>query len=88
MQMNMQMIMQMIAGENVCELNCRALTFRFYALLNETVIDGTLCHPDDPSRVCVAGSCKVGSKFAYYVNRIQLTRPTWPTSQSPKEILV
>ncbi|XP_046649174.1 thrombospondin type-1 domain-containing protein 4-like isoform X2 [Daphnia pulicaria] len=45
-------------GENPCELNCRALTFRFYALLNKTVIDGTLCRPNDPTRVCVAGTCK------------------------------
>ena len=54
-----------IPGENLCELNCRALTFRFYALLNSSVIDGTLCHPDDPSRVCVAGSCKVGTRLHF-----------------------
>ncbi|XP_045026312.1 thrombospondin type-1 domain-containing protein 4 isoform X2 [Daphnia magna] len=45
-------------AENPCELNCRALTFRFYALLNKTVIDGTLCRPNDPTRVCVSGTCK------------------------------
>lgn len=44
-------------------MNCRALTFRFYALLNKTVIDGTLCRPNDPTRVCVAGTCKVRKSF-------------------------
>ena len=55
-----------LLAENPCELNCRALTFRFYALLNKTVIDGTLCRPNDPSRVCVAGTCKVGHGIPHF----------------------
>ncbi|XP_077446291.1 thrombospondin type-1 domain-containing protein 4 [Stigmatopora argus] len=46
-----------VAGDQHCELNCRAAGFRFYVRLADKVIDGTPCGPDDSS-VCVAGKCK------------------------------
>ncbi len=53
--------LSLVSAAKPCELNCRAKDFGFYALLNKTVIDGTACHYNDPTSVCVAGSCKVGS---------------------------
>jgi len=47
---------------NKCELNCRAVGFRFYATLNKTAVDGTPCNGAGGERwVCVSGLCKVGS---------------------------
>uniref|UniRef100_A0A4W3IYR2 Thrombospondin type 1 domain containing 4 n=1 Tax=Callorhinchus milii TaxID=7868 RepID=A0A4W3IYR2_CALMI len=40
-----------------CELNCRAVGFRFYVRQAEQVIDGTPCHYNATS-LCVAGLCK------------------------------
>lgn len=39
-----------------CELNCRAIGFRFYVRLSEAVTDGTPCGQND-SNLCVAGKC-------------------------------
>ncbi|TNN48484.1 Thrombospondin type-1 domain-containing protein 4 [Liparis tanakae] len=39
-----------------CELNCRAVGFRFYVQLSEKVIDGTPCGQNDTS-LCVLGKC-------------------------------
>nr|CAD7196360.1 unnamed protein product [Timema douglasi] len=49
-----------MATPSRCELNCRAVGFRFYATLNQTVVDGTPCRGDFPGRwVCVSDMCKV-----------------------------
>ncbi|XP_028999890.1 thrombospondin type-1 domain-containing protein 4-like [Betta splendens] len=45
-----------VPGAQHCELNCRAVGFRFYVRLSEKVIDGTPCGSNDSS-VCVAGMC-------------------------------
>ncbi|XP_019722359.1 thrombospondin type-1 domain-containing protein 4 [Hippocampus comes] len=45
-----------VAGDQDCELNCRAAGFRFYVRLSDKVIDGTPCGPNNSS-VCVAGKC-------------------------------
>uniref|UniRef100_A0A8C6V216 Thrombospondin type 1 domain containing 4 n=1 Tax=Neogobius melanostomus TaxID=47308 RepID=A0A8C6V216_9GOBI len=39
-----------------CELNCRAIGFRFYVRLSAAVTDGTPCGQND-SFLCVAGKC-------------------------------
>ncbi|XP_060898248.1 thrombospondin type-1 domain-containing protein 4-like isoform X1 [Labrus mixtus] len=39
-----------------CELNCRAIGFRFYVPLSDRVIDGTPCGKNDTS-LCVAARC-------------------------------
>ncbi|XP_034382984.1 thrombospondin type-1 domain-containing protein 4-like [Cyclopterus lumpus] len=39
-----------------CELNCRAVGFRFYVQQSERVIDGTPCGQNDTS-LCVGGKC-------------------------------
>ncbi|KAM7423701.1 hypothetical protein PAMA_000185 [Pampus argenteus] len=39
-----------------CELNCRAIGFRFYVRQSDKVIDGTPCGQNDTS-LCVAGKC-------------------------------
>ncbi|XP_056268375.1 thrombospondin type-1 domain-containing protein 4 isoform X1 [Pseudoliparis swirei] len=39
-----------------CELNCRAVGFRFYVQQSEKVIDGTPCGQNDTS-LCVLGKC-------------------------------
>ncbi|XP_015199263.2 thrombospondin type-1 domain-containing protein 4 [Lepisosteus oculatus] len=44
-------------GDQRCELNCRAIGYRFYVRQAERVIDGTPCDHNDSS-VCVAGQCK------------------------------
>uniref|UniRef100_A0A7N6BDI3 PLAC domain-containing protein n=1 Tax=Anabas testudineus TaxID=64144 RepID=A0A7N6BDI3_ANATE len=45
-----------VPGDQHCELNCRAIGFRFYVRLSERVIDGTPCGHNDSS-LCVAGMC-------------------------------
>ncbi|XP_072236245.1 thrombospondin type-1 domain-containing protein 4-like [Leuresthes tenuis] len=45
-----------VPGEQHCELNCRAIGFRFYVQLSERVTDGTPCGKNDTS-LCVAGKC-------------------------------
>lgn len=47
-----------------CELNCRALGFRFYVRQSDRVIDGTPCGQNDSS-LCVAGKCMVGVFFFF-----------------------
>ncbi|XP_052008496.1 thrombospondin type-1 domain-containing protein 4-like [Xyrauchen texanus] len=46
-----------VSGEQQCELNCRAIGFRFYVRQADQVIDGTPCGPNDTS-VCVTGKCQ------------------------------
>lgn len=48
-----------VPGDQRCELNCRAVGFRFYVRLSDRVIDGTPCGQNDSS-LCVAGKCTVG----------------------------
>jgi hypothetical protein len=57
------------AAPEQCQLNCRADGHRFYATLNQTVVDGTSCWPPPKQHqqrrpaaerwVCVSGECKV-----------------------------
>uniref|UniRef100_A0A1A9W6T3 ADAMTS cysteine-rich domain-containing protein n=1 Tax=Glossina brevipalpis TaxID=37001 RepID=A0A1A9W6T3_9MUSC len=56
-----------IKDDAECELNCKPLGMRYFATLNATVIDGTVCyHPAEYYRynyqdgaMCVSGICKV-----------------------------
>lgn len=50
-----------VPGDQHCELNCRAVGFRFYVRLSERVIDGTPCGQNESS-LCVAGKCMVGQR--------------------------
>ncbi|XP_017284203.1 thrombospondin type-1 domain-containing protein 4 [Kryptolebias marmoratus] len=45
-----------VPGEQHCELNCRAVGFRFYVRQSDRVIDGTPCGLNDSS-LCVVGKC-------------------------------
>lgn len=53
-----------------CELNCKPVGMKYFATLNTTVIDGTMCyHPAEYYRynyqegaICVNGICKVSEK--------------------------
>uniref|UniRef100_A0A671XCC4 Thrombospondin type 1 domain containing 4 n=1 Tax=Sparus aurata TaxID=8175 RepID=A0A671XCC4_SPAAU len=45
-----------VPGDQRCELNCRAIGFRFYVRQSDRVIDGTPCGQNDTS-LCVAGKC-------------------------------
>ncbi|KAF4527389.1 hypothetical protein B566_EDAN016094 [Ephemera danica] len=68
---------------NPCVLNCRAVGFRFYATLNQSVVDGTPCHiasaphhASHPERnkepwICVAGQCKVGLDH-FFLNSVSI----------------
>ncbi|XP_061077229.1 thrombospondin type-1 domain-containing protein 4-like [Conger conger] len=46
-----------VQGDLQCQLNCRAVGFRFYVQQSEKVIDGTPCGQNGTS-VCVAGKCQ------------------------------
>ncbi|KAJ8343223.1 hypothetical protein SKAU_G00305520 [Synaphobranchus kaupii] len=46
-----------VQGDLQCQLNCRAIGFRFYVQQSEKVIDGTPCGQNGTS-VCVAGKCQ------------------------------
>nr|XP_033775757.1 thrombospondin type-1 domain-containing protein 4 isoform X1 [Geotrypetes seraphini]XP_033775758.1 thrombospondin type-1 domain-containing protein 4 isoform X1 [Geotrypetes seraphini]XP_033775759.1 thrombospondin type-1 domain-containing protein 4 isoform X1 [Geotrypetes seraphini] len=46
-----------VQGSQKCELNCRAMGYRFYVRQAEKVIDGTPCDLNGTS-VCVSGQCK------------------------------
>ncbi|XP_041034135.1 thrombospondin type-1 domain-containing protein 4-like [Carcharodon carcharias] len=46
-----------VRGHQKCELNCRAVGYRFYLRQAEKVIDGTPCDPNATS-LCVSGQCK------------------------------
>ncbi|XP_048828716.1 thrombospondin type-1 domain-containing protein 4-like isoform X1 [Brienomyrus brachyistius] len=46
-----------VQGDQSCELNCRAVGFRFYVRQSDSVIDGTPCGQSNLS-VCVAGKCQ------------------------------
>ena len=48
-----------VSGDQRCELNCRAIGFRFYVRQSDRVIDGTPCGQNETS-ICVAGRCQVG----------------------------
>uniref|UniRef100_A0A8C9F0X0 Papilin n=1 Tax=Pavo cristatus TaxID=9049 RepID=A0A8C9F0X0_PAVCR len=59
-------------GSQKCELNCRAIGYRFYVRQAEKVIDGTPCDQNGTS-ICVAGQCKVRLLLsATYQRLIQL----------------
>ncbi|CAM9102852.1 unnamed protein product [Lampetra planeri] len=45
-----------VPGDQHCELNCRAVGFRFYVRQSARVMDGTPCGQNDAS-ICVAGKC-------------------------------
>uniref|UniRef100_A0AAQ5ZFC8 PLAC domain-containing protein n=1 Tax=Amphiprion ocellaris TaxID=80972 RepID=A0AAQ5ZFC8_AMPOC len=45
-----------VPGEQHCELNCRAIGFRFYVRQSERVMDGTPCGQNE-TFLCVAGNC-------------------------------
>ncbi|XP_044029932.1 thrombospondin type-1 domain-containing protein 4-like isoform X2 [Siniperca chuatsi] len=45
-----------VPGDQHCELNCRAIGFRFYVRQSDRVIDGTPCGQNETS-LCVAGKC-------------------------------
>uniref|UniRef100_A0A8C5AW06 Thrombospondin type 1 domain containing 4 n=1 Tax=Gadus morhua TaxID=8049 RepID=A0A8C5AW06_GADMO len=45
-----------VPGEQGCELNCRALGFRFYVRLSDRVTDGAPCGGNGTA-LCVAGKC-------------------------------
>lgn len=47
-----------VKGTQKCELNCRAVGYRFYVRQAEKVIDGTPCDQNGTS-ICVSGQCKV-----------------------------
>ncbi|XP_056099929.1 thrombospondin type-1 domain-containing protein 4-like [Rhinichthys klamathensis goyatoka] len=46
-----------VSSDQGCELNCRAVGFRFYVRQSGRVVDGTPCGHDGTS-VCVAGKCQ------------------------------
>ncbi|XP_007434753.1 thrombospondin type-1 domain-containing protein 4, partial [Python bivittatus] len=46
-----------VKGNQKCELNCRAVGYRFYVRQAEKVIDGTPCDQNGTS-ICVSGQCK------------------------------
>ncbi|XP_053127963.1 thrombospondin type-1 domain-containing protein 4 isoform X2 [Hemicordylus capensis] len=46
-----------VKGSQKCELNCRAVGYRFYVRQAEKVIDGTPCDQNGTS-ICVSGQCK------------------------------
>uniref|UniRef100_A0A8C8F5X6 PLAC domain-containing protein n=1 Tax=Oncorhynchus tshawytscha TaxID=74940 RepID=A0A8C8F5X6_ONCTS len=46
-----------VSGDQRCELNCRAIGFRFYVRQSNRVIDGTPCGQNETS-ICVAGRCQ------------------------------
>ncbi|KAJ1526292.1 hypothetical protein ONE63_009444 [Megalurothrips usitatus] len=57
-----------LSAPDPCQLNCRAKGFRFYATLNQTVVDGTSCSPRPQAAaaadrglrwLCVTGICQV-----------------------------
>ncbi|XP_046404162.1 thrombospondin type-1 domain-containing protein 4-like [Ischnura elegans] len=61
---------------NKCELNCRAVGFRFYATLNKTAVDGTPCRKDAQDWICVSGMCKVrwSGLFSYDATNSPIVR--------------
>ncbi|KAI5623766.1 thrombospondin type-1 domain-containing protein 4-like isoform X1, partial [Silurus asotus] len=46
-----------VPGDQVCELNCRAIGHRFYVRKSERVDDGTPCGINETA-MCVAGTCQ------------------------------
>ncbi|XP_072837751.2 thrombospondin type-1 domain-containing protein 4 isoform X1 [Pogona vitticeps] len=46
-----------VKGSQKCELNCRAVGYRFYVRQAEKVIDGTPCDQNGTA-ICVSGQCK------------------------------
>ncbi|XP_030649312.1 thrombospondin type-1 domain-containing protein 4 [Chanos chanos] len=46
-----------VPGDQHCQLNCRAVGYRFYVRQADRVMDGTPCGQND-SAVCVAGRCQ------------------------------
>ncbi|XP_045071767.1 thrombospondin type-1 domain-containing protein 4-like isoform X2 [Coregonus clupeaformis] len=46
-----------VSEDHHCELNCRAIGFRFYVRQSDRVIDGTPCGQNETS-ICVEGRCQ------------------------------
>ncbi|XP_060780131.1 thrombospondin type-1 domain-containing protein 4-like isoform X1 [Neoarius graeffei] len=46
-----------VPGDHLCELNCRAVGYRFYVRQSARVIDGTPCGQNETA-ICVAGTCQ------------------------------
>ncbi|XP_058243483.1 thrombospondin type-1 domain-containing protein 4 [Hemibagrus wyckioides] len=46
-----------VPGDQLCELNCRAIGHRFYVRQSGRVIDGTPCGQNETA-ICVAGTCQ------------------------------
>ncbi|KAK9393835.1 thrombospondin type-1 domain-containing protein 4 [Crotalus adamanteus] len=53
-----------VKGSQKCELNCRAVGYRFYVRQAEKVIDGTPCDQNGTS-VCVSGQCKFSLRCSF-----------------------
>uniref|UniRef100_A0A1B0C086 Uncharacterized protein n=1 Tax=Glossina palpalis gambiensis TaxID=67801 RepID=A0A1B0C086_9MUSC len=62
--------LRLITDDAECELNCKPIGMKYFATLNNTLIDGTMCfHPAEYYRynyqegaVCVNGICKVSEE--------------------------
>lgn len=86
-----------VTEDQHCELNCRAIGFRFYVRQSDKVIDGTPCGQNDTS-LCVAGKCTVGHqtvfffvmfrKRKYNVSIIVLIFCCWPLCRASLRLLV
>ncbi|TSK38384.1 Thrombospondin type-1 domain-containing protein 4 [Bagarius yarrelli] len=46
-----------VPGDQICELNCRAIGYRFYVKQSDRVTDGTPCGQNETA-ICVAGKCQ------------------------------
>ncbi|XKL66795.1 hypothetical protein PGB90_010215 [Kerria lacca] len=59
-------------NKNQCALNCRPLGYKFYATLNQRVINGTPCklHLNETG-VCVDGKCEVTTLCIFCLSTIQ-----------------
>lgn len=74
-----------VPGDQHCELNCRAVGFRFYVRLSERVIDGTPCGQNESS-LCVAGKCTVGQRRKG--EALFLSKLSTPCQQSPASFIL
>ncbi|KAG7277353.1 hypothetical protein CRUP_025593 [Coryphaenoides rupestris] len=68
-----------VRGEHRCELNCRALGFRFYVRLADRVTDGTPCG-DNQTALCVSG------KALFLQQHVGLV-PLQPLAAAPSKLL-
>ncbi len=57
---NFVILCYIFAEKKQCSLNCRPLGYKFYATLNNSVVDGTRCKlPSNEEGVCINGQCQV-----------------------------